>query len=155
MIPVFALLLAFAQSPNTSAIVVVVTDQTGAIVPAAQVSVLNAATGALREGTSGPDGSVTLSALSINGTCRVTVAKTGFTAEDVGDLMLRAGETATVKIKLVASGGKSEVTVFGTNQGVRADSPIGRRLDSPQIDHHRPAADVPVPGAVYVLGRCR
>ena len=59
---------------------------------------------------------------------------TGFTAEDVTGLTLRAGETATVKVKLVASGGKSEVTVYGTTEGVRADAQIGRRLDSPQID---------------------
>lgn len=33
----------------------------------------------------------------------------GFTGEDVDDLTLRAGETATVKVKLLASGGKNEV----------------------------------------------
>jgi outer membrane receptor protein involved in Fe transport len=49
-------------------------------------------------------------------------------------LKLRAGETAQIKIKLVASGGKSEVTVYGTTEGVRADSQIGRRLDSATID---------------------
>ncbi|HEX7679351.1 MAG TPA: TonB-dependent receptor, partial [Thermoanaerobaculia bacterium] len=65
---------------------------------------------------------------------KVTVAMTGFTAEDVTGLTLRAGETATVKVRLVASGGKSEVTVFGTAEGVRADPQIGRRLDSAQIN---------------------
>ncbi len=34
----------------------------------------------------------------------------------------------------MASGGKSEVTVYGTNQGVRADPQIGRRMDSAAID---------------------
>ena len=50
---------------------------------------------------------------------------TDFTAEDATGLTLRANETATVKIKMVASGGQSEVTIYGTTQGVRADPQIG------------------------------
>jgi hypothetical protein len=123
-----------AQSPNTATMIVTVVDQTGAVVKDAKVSVVNTATGALREVISGEDGSATIAALSLTGAYKVTVASTGFTAEDVTGLTLRAGETATVKIKLVASGGKSEVTVFGTAEGVRADTQIGRRLDSAQID---------------------
>ena len=52
-------------------------------------------------------------------------------------MTLRAGETATVKVRLVASGGKTEVVVYGTTQGVRGDPQIGRRLDS--ADHRRDA----------------
>jgi len=50
---------------------------------------------------------------------------TGFTAEDATGLTLRANETTTIKIKMVASGGQSEVTIYGTTQGVRADPQIG------------------------------
>jgi carboxypeptidase family protein/TonB-dependent receptor-like protein len=125
---------AAAQSPNTSTIVVLVTDQSGAVVNDANVSVTNGQTGAVREAISGSDGSATISALSLTGTYRIAVSKQGFTAEDVPALALRSGETATVRVKLVASGGSSEVTVYGTTQGVRADSQIGRPLDSPTID---------------------
>ena len=62
------------------------------------------------------------------------MSKAGFTAEDVNDLGLRSGETATVKVTLVASGVRTDVVVFGTNQGVRADAQIGRRLDSGTLD---------------------
>ena len=62
------------------------------------------------------------------------VTRPGFTANDVTGLTLRASETVTVKVKLVATGGHSEVTVFGTAEGVRADSQIGRTLDSQTID---------------------
>lgn len=123
-----------AQSPNTSSIIVVVVDQTDAVVKDAKVSVTNTATGAVREAVSGTEGSATIAALPLTGKYKVSVTMTGFTAEDVNDLTLRAGETATVKVKLVASGGKSEVTVYGTTEGVRADPQIGRRLDSPQVD---------------------
>jgi Carboxypeptidase regulatory-like domain/TonB dependent receptor len=125
---------AFAQSPNTATLVVAVVDQTGGIVSDAKVTVVNSATGASREAASGADGSTAIAALSLTGTYTISVAKAGFTAEDVKDLTLRAGETATVKVKLVASGGRTEVTVYGTTQGVRADPQIGRRLDDSIID---------------------
>ncbi len=133
LLPLIALPAA-AQSPNTSALIVVVVDQTGGVVSDAKVTVVNNATGAAREVTSGGDGSATIGALSLTGTYKVSVSKSGFTAEDVNDLTLRNGETATVKVKLVASGGKTEVTVYGTEQGVRADPQIGRRLDSATVD---------------------
>src|SRR4051812_3224377 len=125
---------ASAQSTNTATLVVIVIDQTGAVVADANVTVVNSATGATREAVSRADGSAIFAALPLTGEYRVTVAKPGFIAEDATGLALRAGETATVKTRLVASGGQSEVTVYGTNQGVRADSQIGRRLDSPTID---------------------
>jgi hypothetical protein len=125
---------AFAQSPNTSTVVVFVADQSGAVVKDANVSVTNNQTGALRESTSGSDGATTFSALPLTGTYTIRVAKPGFTADDVTGLTLRAGETASVHVKLVASGGKSEVTVYGTNQGVRADPQIGQRMDNQAID---------------------
>ena len=113
-----------AQSPNTAGLVVLVVDQSGGVVSDAAVTITNAATGATREAPSGPDGVVTAPALSLTGTYTVHVTKTGFTAEDVNDLALRNGETATVKVTLRASGGQTAVVVYGTNQGVRADAQL-------------------------------
>src|SRR6185295_4381911 len=123
-----------AQSTSTATVLVAVVDQSGAIVKDARVTIINAATAAAREADSGGDGTVTFPALSLTGTYTVHVSKAGFTADDVNSLTLRSGETATVKVKLVATGGKSEVTVYGTNQGTRADAQIGLRLDSQTID---------------------
>ena len=123
-----------AQTPNTSSLIVTVVDQNDAVVPGAKISVTNTATGAMRDAESGGDGSATFASLSLTGDYKVAVAKTGFSAGDSPALTLRAGETATVKIKLVVSGGQSEVTVFGTTEGVRADPIIGKRLDKQQID---------------------
>ncbi|HUL75222.1 MAG TPA: TonB-dependent receptor [Vicinamibacterales bacterium] len=125
---------AAAQTTNTGTMVVTVVDQTGAVVQDAKVTVVNIATSAGRDIVSGADGSATFGGLSLTGTYKISVTKTGFTAEDVKDLSLRAGETAMVRVKLVATGGTSEVTVYGTNQGVRADAQIGRRMDSPTVD---------------------
>ena len=123
-----------AQTPNTATVTVVVLDQTGAAVKDARVTIINNATGASRDAMSGVAGSVTTSGLPVGGVYTVHVVKQGFTADDVTNLTLLAGESATVRVKLVASGGKSEVTVYGTSEGVRSDSQIGRRLDSKTID---------------------
>ena len=64
---------AYAQSPNTAGLVVLVVDQSGAVVKDAAVNVVNSATGALREGVSGDEGTVTLAALPLVGAYTVTV----------------------------------------------------------------------------------
>jgi hypothetical protein len=129
-----------AQTPNTAAVVVAVVDQTGAVVGDAHVRVTNRETGATRDGSSNADGLATIGALPLTGSYTISVSKAGFTADEVTDLTLRAQETATVKVTLVASGVKTDVVVYGTTQGVRADAQIGVRLDSATID------ETPIPG---------
>src|SRR5947207_12061178 len=70
-----------AQSPNTAALIVVAVDQNGAVVPGAQVAVVNTATGAARAVVTGDDGSATIPALSLTGTYTVTVSRQGFANE--------------------------------------------------------------------------
>ena len=123
-----------AQSPNTATMIVAVVDQTGAVVPDANVSIVNAATGAARKSVTGNDGNATFAALALTGTYTVSVSKDGFGNEERKDIALRAGETATLKVNLLVGSEAAGVTVFGTTEGVRADAQIGRRLDSPQID---------------------
>ncbi len=123
-----------AQSPNTAGLIVVVTDQNGAIIKDAKVAVENSATGAVREAVSGSDGSVTMPALSLTGTYTVTVSKQGFSNQELKEVTLRAGETATLKVKLLVGSTTAEIAIFGTTDGVRADAQIGRRLDSKLID---------------------
>ena len=136
LLAVFAFIGApgLAQSPNTATMIVVVVDHSGASVKDAKVSVVNTATGAVRESVSGNDGSATIPALSLTGSYRVDVSKAGFGNEELEGITLRAGETATLNVKLLLGAEKAEVTVYGTAEGVRADPQIGRRLDSGQID---------------------
>src|SRR6476620_1657075 len=131
---------ASAQSPNNASIVVLVTDQYGAIVRDAKVSVRNNQTGAVREAMSGPDGSASFPALPLTGTYSVAVTKPGFGDESRNDITLRSSETATLKVKLLVGSEKAAVTVYGTDKGVRADAQIGVRLDSQTID------ETPIPG---------
>src|ERR1041385_9454282 len=92
---VLAFALAFianapAQSPNTASLNVAVVDQNGAVVRGATVSVVNTATGAIRETVSGDEGTATIAALPLTGEYKVTVTMSGFNAEDVSGLKLRA-----------------------------------------------------------------
>ena len=83
---------------------------------------------------SGADGSASFPGLSLTGTYSVLVSKQGFGDESRGNITLRSSETATLRVKLLVGQEKSEVTVIGTKQGVRADSQIGVTLDSQTID---------------------
>ncbi|HEU4869977.1 MAG TPA: TonB-dependent receptor [Pyrinomonadaceae bacterium] len=125
---------AAAQSPNTATMMVIVTDQSGAVVTDAQVTVLNTATGDSRLAVSGSDGSATFAALSLTGTYKVTVARQGFGTEERENLSLRSGETATLKVTLLAGSEKAEVTIYGTAEGVRSDPQIGLPLPSNHIE---------------------
>src|SRR4051794_2743390 len=100
--------VALAQSPSTGSIVILVLDQTGRLVRDAKVTLTNTSTSAVREAVSNDDGSVTMPTLPLTGEYKISVTKPGFTAEDVPGLMLRAGETAKVRVRLLATGGKSE-----------------------------------------------
>lgn len=124
----------FAQSPNTATMIIVVADQTGAVVNDAKVSVVNNATGDSREAVSGHDGTATFSGLSLTGTYKVTVSGQGFGNEERAGLTLRSGETATIKVTLLAGSQHADVTVFGTAEGVRADPLIGLPLNNEQIN---------------------
>ena len=129
-----------AQSPNTSSLTVIVVDQADAAVRDAKVSVVNTATGTVREAVSDAYGRVTLAALPLTGSYTVRVSKAGFADEQSKDIELRSGETAEVKVKLLVGSTNAEVTVYGTTEGVRADPAIGISLESAQID------DTPVLG---------
>jgi len=129
-----AAITAFAQSPNTASMVVVVEDQNGATVRDAKVSVVNEATGASREMTTGGEGTVTVPALSLTGTYTVSVSKDGFSTEQRKDITLRSGETATIRVTLAVGASKAEVTVVGTTEGVHASPQIGLPLESKQIN---------------------
>ncbi len=131
----------FAQSPNTATLIVTVVDQSGANVPGAQVSAVNLAAGGTREAVSDADGSVTLTALSINGSYKVTVSKAGFASQSV-EVTLRAGGTASARVILIPTGVTNSavdpvrlgVTVYGTINEVRADPELGTILNSEMIE---------------------
>jgi hypothetical protein len=148
---------AAAQSPNTSAMVVVVVDQNDAVVKDAKVSVVNDATGAVREAVSGSDGTVTIPALPLTGTYTVTVSKEGFANGELKEITLRSGETANVKLKILVGGQAVNVTVYGTAEGVHSNPQIGLPLRDQQINETpilgRKATTLPLLNSAFRQGK--
>jgi outer membrane receptor protein involved in Fe transport len=122
-----------AQSPNTAALVILVTDSSGGAVPDALIHLTNSRIGLTRQAATGTEGSATIAALPVAGTYALTVAKAGFGTEQ-NEVTLRAGETATVRVVLRVGTEASTVTVYGTTSGVSAAPGLGLRLDPGAID---------------------
>ena len=113
-----------------------VIDESRGVVTGARVELRNDATGFQREAVADAAGSFSLSDLPLTGDYRLNVKKEGFAEQQAGPLSLRAGESAFIEIVLSPQSGKESVTVYGTVDGVRTDSPqAGTRLDLPKIDN--------------------
>lgn len=125
----------FAQTLDTASIRGRVVDGTGAIIADTEVALTNELTGLRRETRSDSNGYYTFADLPLTGKYKLTFTKIGFAAEEKPDIELQAGETATINITLNPQGGHTDITVFGTVEGVRSDSPqSGTRFDLQKID---------------------
>jgi hypothetical protein len=119
-----------AQSTNTAAIRGSVTDPTGAAVPGALITLQNPDTGAHRQTRSDARGEYAFAALPITGTYVLRVTGEGLAEVTNGPFTLRAGETAAIRTLVTAQAVSENVTVYGTVEGVRSDSPeLATRLD--------------------------
>ena len=102
---------AFAQS-NTGSITGVVTDQNGAVVPNATVTVINQGTNEKRTVQSDGEGRYEMPGLP-NGIYTVETTATGFKTTSVKDLRLAVGEKARADVTMNVSGVDAVVTVAG------------------------------------------
>lgn len=127
---------ALAQAPDRATLRGQVVDVNGAALRGAQIVATNASTGLTRRAKTGGGGWYALVDLPVTGKYRVRVSMAGFTAKDVGPFRLRSGETATVLVTLSPQASRSEITVYGTGEGVPSGSPqLGIRLDAGAIMH--------------------
>lgn len=149
---------AAAQSPSTAAVVVRVIDQTGMVVPGAQIVLKNDQTGAERDATSGQDGTATVSGLPLTGVYTLSVSLQGFKTAVRRDIALRPGEMATLKATLdVGQETSPTITVYGTAEGVRANGQTGIHIGSEQIDETpilgRKVSSVPLLNSAFRPGK--
>jgi hypothetical protein len=125
---------AVAQSPHTGAIFAVLTDQKNLPLQNAKATLKHQATGFSREAVSDEDGRVAFTALPVDGSYSIVFSRDGFAEESVESISLRAGEAATLRLKLAVQAARAQITTYGTTDGVQADPQLGKRLDSAQID---------------------
>ncbi|HEY2738237.1 MAG TPA: carboxypeptidase-like regulatory domain-containing protein, partial [Thermoanaerobaculia bacterium] len=127
-----------AQSPGSGAVRGQVVNESGAPVAAAEVTVTNEATGFSRTAQTDAKGLYAVPQLALTGTYRVRIAHEGFAPQEKAGLQLQAGETASLDAVLKAEAPtaqiNAEITVFGTTEGVRSDSPqLGTRFDTEKL----------------------
>jgi hypothetical protein len=125
---------ALAQTPATASVRGQVTDQSGAALSGAEVKIDNQATGLTRTAHTDARGTYMLATLPLTGTYRIRISHAGFATQERAGLILRAGETATLDAMLEVEGAAGSITVYGTAEGVKSDSPqLGDRFDADQI----------------------
>jgi outer membrane receptor for ferrienterochelin and colicin len=123
-----------AQTPGIGAIRGRVVDEAGAAVPAAEVTVTNTATGFTRTTRSDVQGGYVLPELPLTGSYSLRVTHEGFAPQERTGIELRAGETAAIDAVVQVQAEQAAITVYGTTEGVRSDSPqLGTRFDNQKI----------------------
>jgi outer membrane receptor protein involved in Fe transport len=125
----------WAQTSGIGAIRGQVQDPSGAPVAGAEIRLENEATGFSRTARSDAQGNYLLPELPLTGTYRIRVTREGLAPQERAGIQLRAGQTAAIDVVLNPETVEEAITVFGTAEGVQADSPqLGTRLDARQIE---------------------
>jgi hypothetical protein len=112
-----------AQTPDTATVHGRVTDQAGAAVAGAQVTIINSVTGWQRSVESDSSGGFSFAGLPITGTYTLTAQKQSFATAKLSAVSLIGGSTAEADLRLNVAGAATQVKVTGTVGEVRADEP--------------------------------
>jgi len=122
-----------AQS-NKASIVGVVSDQSGAVVPNAKVTITNVQTNQTREAESNSDGEYVVPGLDI-GTYTVEATASGFATGKVEEVILQVGDRIAIDVTLAPQGASESVTITAsevplvqTETSSRGDVISGRQL---------------------------
>ncbi len=122
--------LVFAQNTN---LVGRVTDQTGAVVPGAQVTASQEATQVSRATATNEEGYFALPALTV-GSYSITVQKQGFNSERRSGLVLQVGQTVRADFELRTGDVATSIDVQAQLPVVQSEtSSVGAVVDSKQI----------------------
>lgn len=123
-----------AQTLNTGKVVGTVTDATGAVVPKAQVQLINNGTNAAQAVTSDGSGGFTFPAVN-PGIYTITVKMTGFRTATVSNLAVEVEKTTSETIKLEVGGETETVEVNATAAAAlqTQDAQIGNVVSTESI----------------------
>jgi hypothetical protein len=105
-----------------------VTDANGAVVPSANVTIVNPATGLQRQATTNDQGSFTIPLLPPS-TYTVSVEGRGFAPAQVKNVVLNVGDQKALNIQLKAGDVNATVTVDSNAEAIRTDGSVGTVVD--------------------------
>jgi hypothetical protein len=123
---------ASAQGVTTGAIVGVVLDSQGAVIPGAAVVALHQPSGTSYEGVTQPNGRFVLPALRVGGPYKVTAMLSGFTTEVKDGVRVSLGVSTDLEFKLQVAAVAEEVTVTATFDPVFSTSHTGAATAVPR-----------------------
>jgi hypothetical protein len=124
---------AAGQGGITSTISGLVSDNTGGVVPGANVSIKHNATGVTQESITNSDGSFSFPSMN-SGSYTVTVSLQGFKTVVVNNVVVTAGSPANVRATLEVGGLTEQVTVTSSSEIVQTTSPtVSSTVTSTQI----------------------
>src|SRR6266498_4800823 len=124
---------AFGQSA-TATLSGTVQDQNGAIVPDANVTVLNAATSLRRQTSTSDRGYFTVPLLP-PGTYSVLTERQGFAPVKVPEVVLNVGDQKALQIQLKAGDVNAMVTVDSNAEAIRTDSAVSTVVDRKFVEN--------------------
>ena len=126
--------VASAQSSTTGKVVGTVTDASGAIVPKAEVQLVNTDTNAAASAITNDSGGYVFPSVQ-PGPYRITVKMTGFRTETISNLIVEVDKTNNLAIKLEVGGATDvvEVTAAATAQLQTTDAQIGNTVSTDSI----------------------
>ncbi|HLW75438.1 MAG TPA: carboxypeptidase-like regulatory domain-containing protein, partial [Bryobacteraceae bacterium] len=125
---------ALAQTSTTGKVVGTVTDQTGAVVPGAQMELINAATNAVQTATSDSSGGYVFATVQ-PGQYKLMVKMRGFRPATVSNLTVEVNKSADVPMHLEVGQDTEvvEVTATAAAQLQTTDSQVGNVLSTDEI----------------------
>lgn len=125
--------LSYGQGVSTSSLTGSVADPSGAVIPGAQISVKNNATGAEFRAVTAANGTFSIPALNA-GTYTVTVSAPGFKQAIINSVQLETGVPGTVRVSLDVGNTAESVVVQGGGEIVQTQTAnITTTLNTTQI----------------------
>ncbi len=125
---------AWAQSTSSGTVVGQVTDQTGAVVPGAAITITDVSTSSARAATTNANGRFTYVDVD-PGTYTVTASKAGFAISKSERVEVKVGITLTVNLALQVGGANVVVEVQSTGTELQTmNSTVGNTVTANQLD---------------------
>ncbi|HEY2976263.1 MAG TPA: TonB-dependent receptor [Pyrinomonadaceae bacterium] len=124
-----ALLLAVAHAQTATATLSgTIVDQNGAVVPGADVTIINTGTGLQRQATTDDEGSFTVPLLPPS-TYRVRVQRTGFSPVEIPNVILNVGDQKALKVELKAGDVNATVQVTSDAPLINESPAVATTID--------------------------
>lgn len=126
--------IAVARAQQTvGGVLGIVTDSSGAVVPAAHVELMSTGTGLSRSVEGKANGEYAFNDV-LPGTYEVTVTRAGFDTAKLSDVLVQVGRVTTLDVKLKVGSASTSIDVNGTPSLNTVDTTNGIVLDAGQIE---------------------